>query len=282
MKQNEQFLIKELLSNLRVEILQAGYLRCPKSWREIDYVPDYNKLYLIKDGEGRLVIDNKEYYPKPGQMFLMPQGIKQSYSYTNLENTYLKYWVHFTASIGDVNLFDLIQIPYFIDVSDLVKALEIFGRLEKSYNSSNSITSNLVAKACLYELISLFLEHISAEKILFKGNGEIARLNSVLQYIENHLSEKITIKQLAGEVYLHPNYFIRLFKNNMGVSPVNYINRKRLEKAKQLLSIENISVNEVAVQSGFQNVSYFFSIFKKHIGMAPNEYRFSLYSQDKV
>jgi len=282
MEQHEQLLIKELLANLRVEILQVGYIKCPKMWQEIDYVPNYNKFYLIEGGEGTLEIDGNEYNPKARQMFLMPQGIKQSYSYTDFDKTFLKYWVHFTATIGDINLFNLIQIPFFIDVSDFTRASEIFGRLGKFYNNSNSITANLVAKICLYELISLFLEHIGAENIFLRENGEISRLNSVLQYIENHLSENITIKQLAGEAYLHPNYFIRLFKNKMGVSPINYINKKRLEKAKQLLSIENIPVNEVAMQSGFQNVSYFFNIFKKHIGMTPSEYRASIYLHDRI
>src|SRR5690242_5784985 len=99
MNDNEKHLIKSYLSNVQVNVTLAGYSNVGPEWRDIDYTPDYNKFYFICEGEGCLKIGDKEYLPKPGQMFLMPQGIQQSY-FTINENSFTKYWCHFTAKIG--------------------------------------------------------------------------------------------------------------------------------------------------------------------------------------
>lgn len=273
MKQHENLLIKELLSNLRIEIHQAGHIRCPNTWRDINYIPDYNKFYLIEDGLGWLRIGQQEYNPQPGQMFLMPQGVKQSYSYTDKKKTFLKYWVHYTATIGDVNLFDFIKTPVFINIKDFNKTAQIFKRLEQFYNYDNNLTSNLKVKACMYELIALFLEECTLGHIQIRKGGEIQRLKGVLEYIDDNLKKNLTIKDLAEVAFLHPNYFIRIFKNHIGDTPINYINKKRLVKAKELLRTKDMPIKEVAMQVGFPNTTYFFKMFKKNIGLTPNEYR---------
>ena len=106
MDNTQQRLIQLYLDNLQVRITEVGHKQVWSDWRDLDYTPDYNKFYLICDGEGWLKIGNKEYTPKRGQWFLMPQGMKQSYSYTEGPR-FTKYWCHFTAKVGENNLLDL-------------------------------------------------------------------------------------------------------------------------------------------------------------------------------
>jgi len=273
MNDREKLLIKELLSNLRVDIWEVGFMRCPQTWREIDYKPNYNKFYFIVDGYGWLKIGDKEYNPLPGQMYIMPQGVKQSYSFTENKNTYLKYWIHFTATIGDINLFDLVKTPAFFDVQNKEEVNITFCKLLESFNNTTDITAHLNAKAYMYQLISLFLDGIGYDNITLKKAEEINRLDAVLHYIDNHLADNIAIKELAAEAFLHPNYFIRLFKTSMGLSTINYINKKRMEKAKKLLSTMDTTISDIARQTGFYNISYFSKMFKKYTGLTPSEYR---------
>jgi AraC family transcriptional regulator of arabinose operon len=145
--------LKNYLSHLKVNLVVAAYTHCPVYWRDIDYIPDYNKFYFICDGEGWLKIGEQEFYPKPGQLFFMPAGIKQSYS-TISDDTFTKYWCHFTAKIGDVNIYNFIKFPFFIDVVNKKEITNLFLKLI-SYYDSKELTSPLYAQAILIELFAL-------------------------------------------------------------------------------------------------------------------------------
>ncbi len=264
-------LIKNCLSNLHVSLNTAAYTKCPPNWRDIDYTPDYNKLYFILDGEGWLRIGEKEYYPKPGQLFLMPAGIKQSYSFIN-DNTFTKYWCHFTAVTGEVNLFDMISTPHYIDVDDILIVESIFRRLVMFY-MDNGLTSSLQSRGVLCELVAYYLEKASKQYLLQKDSESAGKLFELVRYIEANLSENISINALAEKVHYHPNYFSRFFKKHFGVSPTHYISTKKMDKAKTLLKSCNVSISDIAFQTGFKNIYHFSKTFKNFTGFSPSEYR---------
>ncbi len=266
-------LIKNYLSNMQVDITLAGYTKCFTDWRDIDYTPAYNKFYLIYAGEGWLRIGGRDYYPRPGQLFLMPGGVKQSYGAVS-ENTFLKHWCHFTASVGDMNLFDLIRTPYFIDVEnkDLPRLKELFANLLENY-SGGGMASVLKAKASIYSIIACFLEGCGAEPVSSPDSPAAEKLDTVLKYIENHLSGDITVEELARTVYLHPNYFIRFFKKHLGCAPMHYIKSLRLEKARTLLAGSAMPVKEVALATGFRDLFHFSKSIKSYTGFSPSELR---------
>lgn len=263
--------IKNYLSNMQVDITLAGYTKCFMDWRDIDYTPAYNKFYLIYSGEGWLRIGGRDYYPEPGQLFLMPRGVKQSYGAIS-ENTFLKHWCHFTASIGEMNLFDLIKTPYFINVENLPLLKELFASLLENCSGSG-MTSVLRAKASIYSIIAYFLESCGAEPARSLDSPAAEKLDAVLAYIENHLSGDITVEELARTVYLHPNYFIRFFKKHLGCSPMHYIKSLRLERARTLLTGSAMSVKEIALATGFKDLFHFSKSIKSYTGFSPSELR---------
>ncbi len=268
---NKEVLLKNYLSNLQVEVDVASYVHCPQNWREIDYVPGYNKFYWIRGGQGWLKIGNEEYYPKPGQLFIMPAGVLQSYS-TISKNTFRKYWCHFIAKIGDVNLFDIIHCPVFVDVGNDHRLEKLFGKLICNMESSQ-FTSIIKRKAALIEIISYFLDNTNIESIFLSTSPSVDKLNHVLSYIEDNLSDNINIETLAQIVHFHPNYFIKFFRDHLGCSPIKYINRTRVEKAKYLLKNTSLTIKEIADKIGFNDSSYFSKTFKKYTDLSPLEFR---------
>src|SRR5690606_31222368 len=90
--------------------------------------------------------------------------------------------------------------------------------------------------------------------------------------IDDHLADNMTLEDLARIAYLHPNYFISMFKNTIGCSPIQYVNMKRLETAKKLLAQTDIQVADIAASVGMQN-HYLSRLFKQHIGISPTRYR---------
>ncbi len=269
--QNYMKFQKDFFTNLHLDNIVTDYAVCKESWCCFDYIPDYNKLYLICEGEGWLKIKGFEFKAKPGQLYLLPEGFVQSYC--TAKDKYLKkYWCHFSAKIGDINLFDIIDFPYFIDNIDFVKAENLFKELIDAQNDQ-SLYSRLREKSVLLEIVSYYLKCANSKQLDFSNFNSMEKLNNVLKYIQENISNNITIDQLAEIMHFHPNYFTKLFKKYMGIPPIQYINKIRLEKAKNLLKTSNMSIQQIASATGFCDIYHFSKTFKSYTGFSPSEYK---------
>ena len=99
------------------------------------------------------------------------------------------------------------------------------------------------------------------------------RMNRVLKHIHEHITDEIAIEDLANVACVTKTYFIRLFKQEFGISPIQYINMKKVERAQLLLYTTDNSVKEVAYMLGISDHSYFIRLFRKMAGITPQEYR---------
>ena len=271
---NKKTLLSNYLSNLKVEMHTATYGRCPSNWKGKGHIYNYSKFYYIVDGEGWLKIGNTEFLPRPGQLFLIPEGVMYSYSTVNT-NTFLKYWCHFSVKVGEINLFKLIDIKLLVDVTNRSYVDRIFSEMTAFYNT-DEIHSMMMAKARLLELLYYFIFSIGEQSIDINISSNIKKLNSVIEYIDKSFRREITVDDLAKVACIHPNYFIKFFKDQIGVPPMHYINRKRIESAKEFLSTTGHPVGAIAECCGFNDPFYFSKLFKKNVGLTPTEYRNSV------
>lgn len=95
----------------------------------------------------------------------------------------------------------------------------------------------------------------------------------VMEYVRRNFSRKISLDDIAGEVYLSRSYLSSLFKEETGQSLFAYINHVRIEKSKQMLLDDTASLADVANLCGFEDQSYFTKVFKKAVGISPKKYR---------
>ena len=94
-----------------------------------------------------------------------------------------------------------------------------------------------------------------------------------VQYVHQNFAEKITLDAVAREVYLSPAYFSKVFKDELKVSFNNYLNRYRIDKARDILRNTSIALVDVAAMVGYEDQSYFSKVFKKIAGVTPGRYR---------
>ncbi|MEO1255915.1 MAG: AraC family transcriptional regulator, partial [Bacteroidota bacterium] len=99
------------------------------------------------------------------------------------------------------------------------------------------------------------------------------RLAFVIQYIKDHLHESLCVSTLAEKAYMSEPTFHRVFRNEIGMSPIHFINQTRIKKATAMLSDPNIKMKEVFLTCGFSNPSYFNRTFKKIHGVSPKNYQ---------
>lgn len=107
--------------------------------------------------------------------------------------------------------------------------------------------------------------------ILYTGNN--IEISKALQYVHLHYAEELSLKQIADLVGLSENYFSSLFKQEMGENLIAYINRVRIQYAKEMLRSETMKVYEIAEKVGYRNTTYFSTIFKKVTGMSISEFK---------
>jgi len=266
-------IMRSYLENTQITLETAHYTKVNAGWKFDFNLTDVNRLYYIREGEGWIRVRNKLYHPKPGQLLLLPAGVRLAFGRLN-DNGFGKYWCHFTATVGEVNLFQMLDLPCCIDVQDEPALEKKFQTLIALYQNPSSLTSPLRIKSLLLELVSDYMEaSLGPDRGLrLAPTAETGKINTVLEYIEEHLQEQMTVEELARLVHFHPNYFMQYFKTMLGLSPIAYINRKRMDKAKELLMSTGLSVTDVADQIGLE-LYYFSRLFKKQSGLSPTEYR---------
>ncbi|TVY03305.1 response regulator [Cohnella terricola] len=98
-------------------------------------------------------------------------------------------------------------------------------------------------------------------------------IKTAIRYMEEHYREDISQADVAAVVYVTPNYLSRVFKEEMGVNFIEWLNRYRIEKAKTFLTEPGAKTSTVAEQVGFSDYKYFSHIFKRFIGCSPKEYK---------
>lgn len=124
-------------------------------------------------------------------------------------------------------------------------------------------------------LCELFRSHIKvslSQKYTEILTKKIKRFSRVFNYIENNYNTSISLKKLSEIAFMSEGYFCRMFKKSTGRTPIDYINRIRIEKSVILLNQGICNVTEAATSVGFDDINYFCRVFKKYMKQSPTDY----------
>lgn len=153
----------------------------------------------------------------------------------------------------------------------------------KEINISKPDCYTLSTKALLMQFFALMIEQqqFSASQDPDINNEKKQFLKQIIEYIDGHYTEEITLTEIAGHFNMSAKYFCRFFKAHFRKTFVEYLNDVRIEIALRLLAAPNASVTKTAIACGFSNMSYFTRIFKSKIGCTPSQYKKYLTSKEK-
>lgn len=130
-------------------------------------------------------------------------------------------------------------------------------------------------KGILMQLVTYLIRNYATEQLdkreSVRRKKQLQLLSTTIKYVEEHYAETISTSQLAQLVSLSESRFNHLFKENMGVSPTQYINGVRLQKAMMLLQRGEITVSEVSAAVGFGDYNYFGRMFRRYFGCTPKQ-----------
>jgi YesN/AraC family two-component response regulator len=110
-------------------------------------------------------------------------------------------------------------------------------------------------------------------RFYFEKQTQDDMISRVILYMQDHLTETISVQQLADMVYVSKSYLSRAFKQKTGLSLMEYLNSLRMEAAKAMLAASNMNTEEIAYRTGYHSTKFFYRAFRAYTGMSTREYR---------
>ncbi len=166
--------------------------------------------------------------------------------------------------------------PYIkLKVSQKNEIIVLLNRILKERESSEpgSEFLNYLLVMELFVLLSRALKMEWENSIKTKSPKLKELIGIAVNYIHNNFERDISLKDIAGFVFLSPSYFTRAFKEETGMSPINYLLKVRIDRAKELLTDTGLKISDIALSVGFSNQQRFNEMFKKHTKVTPLQYR---------
>ena len=244
---------------------------------------DEFEIIYVKSGFLTVSISGENYIGKPGDAFVVsPGNLHFMGSQTGNVDYFtflfpLKYISFRTDDILDDKLLEPLNSGHLMispEIEDTVKEqceqlVEIYGT--KKEESQSKITAQVKTKIILLQFIlELWKKGFIVEN---DTSGKNTVEKEMVSYIQQNFTGKILLKEFGEQFHLSEKYISRYFKEHFHITISQYVTYLRIEHAKQLLQDTDIPVTEVAMQSGYQNVSYFIKNKKKTYGMSPLKYR---------
>lgn len=244
---------------------------------------DELEIIYVKSGFLTVNISGENYIGKPGDAFVVsPGNLHFMGSQTGTVDYFtflfpLKYITFRSDDMLDDKLIEPLNSGHLMispEIKDTVKEQceQLAGVYAAEIDKSESKITNQIKK----KIILLQFIHELWKKGFIVENDTTGR-NTVekemVSYIQQNYTGKILLREFGEQFHLSEKYISRYFKDHFHITLSQYVTYLRLEHAKQMLQETNISVTEVAMQSGYQNISYFIRSFKKTYGVSPLKYR---------
>ncbi len=273
-----------------VEELNPTFLFTWKGTRQRDrdegnyHSHDHGEIAFILSGSGRYRIDDRVYSVQEGDLVLLNPGVRhEALCCPKAEQPSTEFFVGFSD----------IQFPgfpaNFLPEPGGERIIHTAGDLRQrlfkicaAMEAENAVCRQgryYMLKAYLMQLLLLVIRE-QCEPIeraggyAFESASKKYVVEQIVNYFEDHYNEKISLDQIAENMYLSPYYVSRIFKSETGNAPIHHLINIRLEKAKELLEggYEG-SIQEVAAMVGYEDAYHFSKLFKKRFGVSPSQVR---------
>ncbi len=224
-----------------------------------DYLP--GESILVAPGE-TMVIDFPEADHAPSQclsLSLNSEFIENTLNYLNLYET----------KVDETSSWQLQNQEYYLfNTESLTSATNNIMRIAMDNNTHK----DLMADFALKELLIRLMQTQASNMIQLQLSKNQSRLGYIIDFIKQNLNQKLNIDQMAKMAYVSKSNFFKMFKEELGISPNDFILKERINLAKDLLK-KRESIKEVAFQTGFTDTNYFTRVFKQHEGTTPKSFQ---------
>lgn len=235
-----------------------------------------NILFYCVQGKGYYTLDGHTFTLNPNQYVIVPATDKPLVYWSDTEDPWSIYWVHFTSDALQAfnRAYHIVpeQGPQYIPHNEKGIRIweEMYENLSRGYSPENLMNTNF----CLYHLIATFV--FSQQQNQNSSSPEKTIIRETIDYMKNNLDKTIRIEDFADLNKYSVSHFSKLFRLTTGMSPIEYFIHLKMQKACQLLYTEDSRVKQIAALLGYDDPYYFSRLFKKYMNTSPETYRKSV------
>ncbi|WP_215224608.1 helix-turn-helix domain-containing protein [Echinicola shivajiensis] len=232
-------------------------------------------IYCI-EGYGSVGIERVEFQLKPNS-FLIIEADKAHYYYSDKENPWSIFWIHFSGNhsqeiyrrFAGQNYGKPIIIPFEKNrIAEFEYLIDIFknGLSKEVFEYSSML---------LYKTLGSFIHYsLKSSKKIESNHDQL--ISNIITYLNEHIYETVKIEDISKAFNKSPSSIFTLFKQKTGHSLIHHFNLLKIQKACELINLTSLSIKEISFQLDFQDPLYFSRLFKKYMGVPPSKYKSNL------
>lgn len=277
------------VESMNLMLLNVGRADHNADWNWQNVSSPFIRIFYVLEGEALLHLPHTDVSLHPRHLYIIPAYTIHSYE---CHGPFRLYYLHvYEGFKNDMNIQEVYDLPTEVEATEVTEHLfEYICRQQpearlphadpSSYDNTAQISryleryrnmslwQKMELRGAMLMIVSHFLRQATPR--VWTGDD---RMKRVLGYIHNRISESIDLEELAQVANVSKPYLIKLFRQEFGFSPIQYINNKKVERAQLLLYTTNLTIKEVAYTLGFNDQNYFIRMFHKVEGVTPHEYR---------
>lgn len=247
------------------------------------------EICYVLDGSGSYEDDKSVYELQKGALFCSRPGIwHQIRSETGLELFFVAFELMEERS-SDIACRQFRSWSEYSSVLAASEEAQLSGDIWKAIfqciQLPKAISRNLLTSLCM-SLFYSFLQGLSKNtsiemEQIVEESEEQRHLERARRYIEDNLSSALRVDQVAQDLFISSRHLSRIFQNLLGQTPVQYIQERRIQLAKELLLHSDLPIKDIANRIGYESVHYFTRVFSRLLGVSPAQFRKAQFSQGR-
>ncbi len=235
----------------------------------------HHELFFVTGGKGRIIIGKKSYQVKEGMLFYICPDVPHSIEidleepirFLSVHFSYVR--VNFNDNKWDIeNVAEVLPLHPGQELQDYYHIEDIFKKAVYSWNAKQP-GYEFITKTLLQQLLIAIYQNITKQS---RNYSTTLKMEKIIQYLHQNINTRVILTELSELVQLSSTYLSRAFKETTGYSVIEFFNKIKIDKAKELIIEGNKRVKEVAQALGFTDEFYFSRIFKRIEGISPSEY----------
>ncbi len=241
--------------------------------------PDFVEVLLVDEGSARFLIGESTYDVRPGDLLIFNSGVVH-------DEVSLTPFGSWCIAVGGLRLPGLRenalipekQSPVYASVEEQGDLRALYDMMFR-YLSADKPDCEVFCHRLMLALLDRVLTITGSTSLRQSVGPELSALGrQVQEYIDRHFREPLTLQDLGKALHVSPYYLAHVFKEASGYSPMQYLTRRRIGEAQNLLVETDLPISRIAGEVGYDTQNYFNLQFSKHVGMPPGKFRQSLHS----
>mgnify|MGYP004525640023 FL=1 len=237
----------------------------------------FSILLYTHDSVCRIVTENGEYTAEPGEAFIFPHNVRHDFFMSDSGNIT---WTHIFLTASGIPLSDIYRIPTVWNGADAEELLECMSAINRCFGREDtgvysSLADSIGTQRRVLDICGLIVRTAAPISDLIPMGADSGFFR-VLSYISAHPEEQYTSARLSDISGMPEQLMRKVFKKNLGLTPTDYVIKRKLLTAAQLFTHGGLSIGAAAEAVGYDDQMYFSRQFRKHMGCSPTEYRASV------